>query len=493
MITGTDFYHVMTGMVPLYVAMILAYLSVKWWKIFTPDQCAGINRFVALFAVPLLSFHFIAGNDPYKMNYRFIGADTLSKVIVLVILAVWSNLSRRMSLDWTITIFSLATLPNTLVMGIPLLEGMYGEYSGSLMVQIVVLQCIIWYTLMLLLLEYRAGRLLIAEKFPVNAGEVASVTVDPDVTSLDGHRDMLETESTIREDGKIHVNVRKSSSSLSGSLSRRSMEFSDAMRFSSNLTNPEIHSRRSSKNPTPRGSSFNNADVQPRRSSFSVVFPIAGPSEIQEIRVEVPPRQTDGRKENQESGPQDGDVMVQEAAIGALTIVPTTMPPASVMAKLILVVVWRKLIRNPNNYASLIGLAWSLVSFKLHVNMPVIVAKSISIMSDTGLGMAMFSLGLFMGLQPRIIACGNLAAAIAMAIRFLAGPAFMAIASFAVGIRGELLRIAIVQAALPQGIVPFVFAKEYNLHAEILSTAVIFGMIIALPITLVYYVIVGLV
>lgn len=27
------------------------------------------------------------------------------------------------------------------------------------------------------------------------------------------------------------------------------------------------------------------------------------------------------------------------------------------------------------------------------------------------------------------------------------------------------------QAALPQGIVPFVFAKEYNVHADILSTA----------------------
>lgn len=27
------------------------------------------------------------------------------------------------------------------------------------------------------------------------------------------------------------------------------------------------------------------------------------------------------------------------------------------------------------------------------------------------------------------------------------------------------------QAALPQGIVPFVFAKEYNLHPDILSTA----------------------
>jgi hypothetical protein len=29
----------------------------------------------------------------------------------------------------------------------------------------------------------------------------------------------------------------------------------------------------------------------------------------------------------------------------------------------------------------------------------------------------------------------------------------------------------LVQAALPQGIVPFVFAREYNLHPDILSTA----------------------
>jgi auxin efflux carrier family len=74
MITLTDFYHVMTTTVPLYVAMILAYGSVKWWKIFSPNQCSGINRFVALFAVPLLSFHFIVSNNPYKMNLRFLAA-----------------------------------------------------------------------------------------------------------------------------------------------------------------------------------------------------------------------------------------------------------------------------------------------------------------------------------------------------------------------------------------------------------------------------------
>ncbi|ESR43777.1 hypothetical protein CICLE_v10012938mg [Citrus x clementina] len=168
------------------------------------------------------------------------------------------------------------------------------------------------------------------------------------------------------------------------------------------------------------------------------------------------------------------------------------MPPTSVMTRLILIMVWRKLIRNPNTYSSLIGLTWSLVCFRWHVEMPAIIARSIAILSDAGLGMAMFSLGLFMALQPRIIACGNTIATFAMGVRFLVGPAVMAAASMAVGLRGSLLHVAIVQAALPQGIVPFVFAKEYNVHPDILSTAVIFGMLVALPITLVYYILLGL-
>lgn len=40
------------------------------------------------------------------------------------------------------------------------------------------------------------------------------------------------------------------------------------------------------------------------------------------------------------------------------------MPPASVMTRLILIMVWRKLIRNPNTYSSLIGLIYALVAFR---------------------------------------------------------------------------------------------------------------------------------
>uniref|UniRef100_A0A0E0E8P5 Uncharacterized protein n=1 Tax=Oryza meridionalis TaxID=40149 RepID=A0A0E0E8P5_9ORYZ len=47
------------------------------------------------------------------------------------------------------------------------------------------------------------------------------------------------------------------------------------------------------------------------------------------------------------------------------------------------------------------------------------------------------------------------------------------------------------QAALPQSITTFVFAKEYGLHAEILSTAVIFGTLASLPVLIVYYIVLG--
>ncbi|KAL3755137.1 hypothetical protein ACJRO7_002232 [Eucalyptus globulus] len=595
MIKALDLYHVLTAVVPLYVAMILAYGSVKWWKIFSPDQCSGINRFVALFAVPLLSFHFISLNNPYKMNYRFIAADTLQKLIVLAVLAVWSRVSRRGSLEWSITLFSLSTLPNTLVMGIPLLQGMYGPESKSLMVQIVVLQCIIWYTLMLFLFEYRGARLLIAEQFPDTAASIISFRVDSDIISLDG-KEPLQTEAAVGDDGKLHVTVRKSTSSRSEVFSRRSHGPNSGLSLTprpSNLTNAEIYSLQSSRNPTPRGSSFNHTDfysmvngkgmsgVSPRQSNFgglgfdeeSGVPPVYGngarangggaypappnagifspvaaaaakkkggdgkdlhmfvwsssASPVSEGGLHVfrgggdygnelgvgggggVAHQKDydefgrdefsfGNRQVPNGVDRDGPVLSKLGSSSTAELhpkaavdgeaKPTSMPPASVMTRLILIMVWRKLIRNPNTYSSLFGLSWSLVSCRWNLAMPAIIGKSIAILSDAGLGMAMFSLGLFMALQPRIIACGNSIAAFSMAVRFLTGPAVMAAASIAVGLKHNLLHIAIVQAALPQGIVPFVFAKEYNVHPDILSTGVIFGMLIALPITLVYYI-----
>ncbi|KAL8149441.1 auxin efflux carrier component 2-like [Apium graveolens] len=641
MITGKDIYDVLAAIVPLYVAMFLAYGSVRWWKIFTPDQCSGINRFVAVFAVPLLSFHFISSNDPYAMNYHFIAADCLQKVVILAALFLWQFFSKNGSIEWMITLFSLSTLPNTLVMGIPLLKAMYGDFSGNLMVQIVVLQSVIWYTLMLFMFEYRGAKLLISEQFPETAASITSFHVESDVVSLNG-REPLETNAEIGDDGKLHVVVRRSNCSSRSVISyNKSHAMNEITPRASNLTGVEIYSVQSSRELTPRASSFNQNDFYamfaskaaspkhgytnsyggggdvyalqssngptPRISNFEedmlkmgnsinnnknkraggrsmsgelfnhgslgsypppnpmfsgsaqtkkkessggtsntpnkelhmfVWSSSASPASEGNLRNAVNraaatdfgvvdsskavlQQQIDASRANAmqdqiENASSAGKMNAEQREVqmedgttskfGTKSSSPYNtsqkkvgmegqknhqMPPASVMTRLILIMVWRKLIRNPNTYSSLLGLIWSLISYRWDIKMPTIVSGSISILSDAGLGMAMFSLGLFMALQPKIIACGKSVATFSMAVRFLTGPAVIAATSIAIGLRGVLLHVAIVQAALPQGIVPFVFAKEYNVHADILSTAVIFGMLIALPITILYYVLLG--
>ncbi|KAM2542836.1 hypothetical protein TB2_022225 [Malus domestica] len=650
MITGKDIYDVLAAIVPLYVAMILAYGSVRWWKIFTPDQCSGINRFVAVFAVPLLSFHFVSSNDPYAMNYQFILADSLQKVVILVALFLWQAFSKRGNLEWMITLFSLSTLPNTLVMGIPLLRAMYGDFSGTLMVQIVVLQSVVWYTLMLFMFEYHGAKLLISEQFPETAASITSFKVDSDVVSLNG-REPLQTDAEISDDGKLHVVVKRSNASSMVSSFNKSHGLNSLNSMTpraSNLTGVEIYSVQSSREPTPRASSFNQTDfyamfnaskapspkhgytnsfqggfgdvysvqssegVTPTTSNFdeeamkmsnmsnkksgarsmsgeifiggpassylppnplfsgstsgglkkkdsasgggggsggaspnkephmfvwssnaspvsegnlrhainraaSTDYGATDPSKVAGLRKHDSAAASKGIHElieNMSPGSKmrgDSELEIEEGSNKfPASVSPYSsscqkkvdmegrvakkhqMPPASVMTRLILIMVWRKLIRNPNTYSSLLGVAWSLISYKWKIKMPTIVSGSISILSDAGLGMAMFSLGLFMALQPKIIACGKSVATFAMAVRFLTGPAVIAATSIAVGLRGVLLHVAIVQAALPQGIVPFVFAKEYNVHADILSTAVIFGMLVALPITILYYILLDL-
>ncbi|CAI9268648.1 unnamed protein product [Lactuca saligna] len=415
MINFDDLYSVLTAVVPLYVTMFLAYASVKW-NIFSPQQCGGINRFVAIFAVPLLSFEFISRINPYKMNLKFIAADGVSKILTLIVLFLWTNLSKNGSLDWAITMFSLSTLPNTLVMGIPLLKSMYGDDKESIMVQAVVLQCIIWYTLLLFLFEYREAKNLI-------------------LTSGGGNNIKRVERSTRNEDDIVNVIQ---------SLNRVAPAIATAVDDDKRELHLFIWRCRCCSSPS-----------------------------ACEQSVEV------RNRENEKAESVEEPNIIES-------------PGSPSMLKKILKMVCFKLVKNPNSYASILGLSWALASCRWGIKKPQILENSVTILSDAGLGMAMFSLGLFMASQPKLIACGNKLAAYGMVARFVAGPAVMAVASIGVGLRGTILQVSIVQASLPQGIVPFVFAREYNLHPDVLSTAVIFGMIISLPITMLYYILLGL-
>ncbi|XP_057753711.1 auxin efflux carrier component 5 [Arachis stenosperma] len=367
MIGWEDVYKVVVAMVPLYVALMLGYGSVKWWRIIPREQCDAINRLVCYFTMPLFTFEFTAHIDPFKMNFLFIGADTISKFIIVLVLVFWAKFSSKGSYGWSITSFSLCTLTNALVVGVPMLKAMYGPTGVDLVVQSSVVQ-VIWLSLLLFVLEFRRAGI---------EGATANIIVD------DG---ALKSRATNNNNGFDDVNGGKDLEATS-------------------TTTLEI-----------------------------------------------------------------GD------DVG-------TRPPFRKLMKL----VWIKLAMNPNSYGCVIGISWAFISNRWNLEMPSIVEGSISIMSKTGTGTAMFSMGIFMALQEKVIACGTSMTVFGLVLKFIAGPAAMAISCIAVGLRGDVLKVAIIQAAVPQSITSFIFAKEYGLHPEILSTAVIFGMIVSLPVLIAYY------
>lgn len=186
MIGWGDVYKVVAAMAPLYFALGLGYGSVRWWKLFSPDQCDAVNRLVAYFAVPFFAFDFAARIDPFALSYRVLAADALSKLAVALALAAWATAAASASarrggggkgkdraLSWCITGFSLATLNNTLVVGVPLLDAMYGKWARDLIVQISVVQIIVYFPALLLALEARrAGKLaVVAEEAAGDADE----------------------------------------------------------------------------------------------------------------------------------------------------------------------------------------------------------------------------------------------------------------------------------------------------------------------------------
>ncbi|CDP11399.1 unnamed protein product [Coffea canephora] len=355
MIGWEDVYKVVTAMTPLCVALALGYASVKWWHMFTPDQFDAINRFNCFFIIPFFNFKFISHINPYELNYPFLGADCIAKCIVLIVLVFWTNCTRKGSCMWSITAFSLCSLNNTLIVGVPLLKAMYGEVGEDLVVQSSVIQSLVWVIFLLFMLEFR--------------------------------REWSKTKSV--------------TNTINGDLQLQAIECGSDL----------------DQNSTPMSMSINKAP-----SIWSI-----------------------------------------------------------------LKIVWLKLAKNPNFYACIAGLIWALLASRWQFKMPEIIEGSILIMSKAGAGVSMFSMGLFMALQERVIACGTPLTLFGMALRFVVSPATMAIGSIVSGLHGNVLRIALIQAALPQSIASFVYAQEYGLHPDILSTAVIFGTIVSLPLLIAYY------
>ncbi|XP_051138309.1 auxin efflux carrier component 5 [Andrographis paniculata] len=369
MIEWGDIYNVVVAIAPLYTALILGYAAVRWWRVFDPPQCEAINKMVCYFTYPLFVLEFAAHVDPFRMNFLFIAADVASKVIIAAVLALWAKFrGGGGGWCWFITGFSLSTLTNSLVVGVPLLRAMYGAAAVDLVVQSSVFQALVWLTILLFVLELRR----------TSGGGAAAAENGGDYDDDD------ENDSTAEDE-------------------------EDCRSKSGGEDDPQ-------KNPAA-------ATAAGVRVSFWYL--------MKEVCV--------------------------------------------------------KMGKNPNSYACLFGILWAFLSNRWHFGMPSLMEGSILIMSRAATGTAMFSMGLFMALQEKVIACGASLTVVGLALKFILGPLAMAIASLAVGLHGDVLRVAIIQAALPQSITSFIFAKEYGLHADVLSTAVIFGMFVSLPVLVGYY------
>ncbi|KAG8481678.1 hypothetical protein CXB51_026593 [Gossypium anomalum] len=184
---------------------------------------------------------------------------------------------------------------------------------------------------------------------------------------------------------------------------------------------------------------------------------------------------------------------------------------------LIFLTVEKKLVANPNTHAAWLGLIGAGTRFSFGISITVyrnsIAYVTVTTACTLQSRIALFEYSHFSqgyisrkcaclcsnpGLPHMIdltrsrIACGIRMTAVAMVMKFMAGPALIAASSAALGLRGRLLRVGIVQVTLPPGVVPFVFAKEFDVHPDILSTGVTFGMLIALPVALIYYLVLAL-
>ncbi|KAG8380889.1 hypothetical protein BUALT_Bualt06G0063600 [Buddleja alternifolia] len=79
----------------------------------------------------------------------------IAKALIGATLTLQDNFWRYLNFSWALTSFALSSLNNTLLVGVPLLKAMYGAVGKDLVVQSSVMQSLLWFALLLFILEFR--------------------------------------------------------------------------------------------------------------------------------------------------------------------------------------------------------------------------------------------------------------------------------------------------------------------------------------------------
>ncbi|KAG2245097.1 hypothetical protein Bca52824_093081 [Brassica carinata] len=130
--------------------MILGYLSTKHLNLFHSNNAQESTNSLLNF----LSLCFLSKHSPES----FSGCCICHRLWPIVTRFWHPPGGRGGKLGWIITGLSVSVFPNTLILGIPILSAIDGDAAVTILVQIVVLQYLIWYNILLFLFEINAAR-----------------------------------------------------------------------------------------------------------------------------------------------------------------------------------------------------------------------------------------------------------------------------------------------------------------------------------------------
>ncbi|KAL2643223.1 hypothetical protein R1flu_010810 [Riccia fluitans] len=526
MLTALDFWHLVEHIIPVYVVVILAYALTKS-NLIAPEHAPGISRWVSLLGVPSYVFHLLAFNDPYQMSLRLVAADVVSKALALICSCLWWKFSKSGSIEGVIGFFMLATLPNTVLVGDALLQPLYGDEIHTQVVTIIFMQSFLWYNICICF--YEAREVLLQEKeaaLLTNSNLKDGRVLEHIVQVHDSNALAKEAEADkVKTYAPGNLASFRSNDFEVGDLRKSSERFADALGAAALPRSAAILERTIS---APAGFPFSRT-----RSSRSLSFKCTLKAKVCDFDF-VQENVSDGFAIEQHSprpGAAEKIIAASRDDMDAVAVAITSGDANNEVEKMggkrnstssdgvleLVTIVQRESVeirreevkisrgfsrwgilgvkvihrirRVPLTYASLAGFIYSLIARKYNWDMPYPVRTSLELISQTAVGIAIFLMGLAWAKSGRLISCGWKVLVYGLIVRFIIGPILMIVSAKAVLMKGQAFQFAVVQAVISQGVISFVLAKEYGVDVPLFNTAVIFQLVIFIPIAICYYII----
>ncbi|NQU43787.1 AEC family transporter, partial [bacterium] len=135
-----------------------------------------------------------------------------------------------------------------------------------------------------------------------------------------------------------------------------------------------------------------------------------------------------------------------------------------------------QVLTNPLLVACVAGLAWSLTGLGL----PLILSRSLTVVGNLAMPLALLGIGA--SLTRRSVTGNLVGAAMASAIKLIAGPVVGYMLGRAIGLGPNELRIAMIYLACPTAIMSFVMAEQMGADSELSGSIVVLTTVLAFPV-----------